>query len=465
MAERFTQLFHATDSLYGVGSPILIVAGVLLYDEGTGSVVAQLKFQNITEKPIKAVKIKLGLLDSGSRKLGEPLEYQYCLDLYAERDDEFGQKTAIILSDRTARSFSVSVIEVIFSDDSIWTGNEEPWNYTLKKSRLEELGDPELAVQYCIETTGYSECVPCVYKEYDLWRCACGVINHTDEKVCHSCGQELDFLLSFLDVGKLKAARDKRLQKEHEEEEALRIQRAKEAEEEKKRKEAEEERIATEKAAKAAVKQQVAQERMQAIQNGWKKIKKVLPIAVVLIGLVVAIAYFLSLHNDNSDYLYQATLDSYPGIVVSADDKEVLDEFIDAMVQTDIDSGMDKIMGDSNSSYNTPDINIQVEEVWFEYDSDLDMSDMHVKGRNASGQQLSVVTFNVDYLDKKGDIIGSCEAQYNGLVDDGQACTATEYMLDVIPDGVRIASGWVSDPQNNTTDFYMETPFVMDVDE
>ena len=64
MAERFTRLFQLGNDLYSDGSPVIICAGTLLNDTVTGSMIAQIKYQNITEKKIVAANGVQGVLES-----------------------------------------------------------------------------------------------------------------------------------------------------------------------------------------------------------------------------------------------------------------------------------------------------------------------------------------------------------------------------------------------------------------
>ena len=122
MTNRYSRLFTLPSALYATGSPVVIVAGALLKDNQTGKVLGQLKLRSISPKHIKAVKVCITTMDTAARILGEPIEYQY-LDLSVPRNTEFGQKTAISLPDAATRSFTVSVTEVVFSDNIIRNNN------------------------------------------------------------------------------------------------------------------------------------------------------------------------------------------------------------------------------------------------------------------------------------------------------------------------------------------------------
>lgn len=211
MSERYSKLFMLSTSLYAEGAPVVITAGALLKDNQTGRVLAQLKLQSISDKAIKAATVKLEPLDTIGKPLGEPVDFQY-LDLNVARDMEFGQKTPIALPDAAARGFKLSVASVFFADNTAWSASGAPWEPLSVPVPLEQaLGDVELAKQYRLQ---YGD--DCKYQfagEKDLWRCPCGALNHKSEPCCHKCQKEAA-VFAALDVGKLRASRDRRLETE-----------------------------------------------------------------------------------------------------------------------------------------------------------------------------------------------------------------------------------------------------------
>lgn len=286
MSERYSKLFALSENLYSVGAPVVIAAGALQKDSQTGKVFAQLKIRNIQDKTIKATTVKITPFDTVGKPLGGTVDYQY-LDLSAERDTDFGQKTPVILKEAATRSFSVSVLEVVFSDDSVWTTSNEAWEPFSPPVALETaLSDNELAKQYQVK---YGADCKCIFKrEKDLWRCACGAINHNSEKNCHSC-QRGAAALAALNMDELKADRDKRLAAEQ--------KKAAEA------KALEQKRIAV---AKAAAAEQA------------KKTKKIAmiaaPIVIVAIVAAVLISNFVKAQQEEA-----ARLDAYNAAVALAE--------------------------------------------------------------------------------------------------------------------------------------------------
>lgn len=208
MSERYSKLFALPENLYANGSPAVIAAGALLKDNQTGKVLAQLKLRNIGTKSIKAAKVCIHPLDTVGNPLGEENEYQY-LDLNADRDGEFGVKSPIALPDAATRSFSASVVEVVFGDNTVWKAEKTCWEPLSAPKTLESvLRDRELVKEYCLKFGADCKYYPEVQK--DLWYCACGELNRKEEESCHRCNKSASSLLS-VDLEALKKARDARI--------------------------------------------------------------------------------------------------------------------------------------------------------------------------------------------------------------------------------------------------------------
>lgn len=209
MSERYSRLYALPGSLYAETSPVIIVAGALLKDNGTGNVLAQLKLKSISNKNIKAVTVSVSAFDTFDAPLGEAVSYQY-LDMNAARGAEFGAKKAIFLPDATTRKFSAAVTSVAFADNSVWKASGAPWEpLPVRKDLLPMLdNDYELWVQYRIQYGRDCDYAPEAHK--DFWYCACGALNHQEEANCHSCGKSFDQLRS-VDLQQLRTERDERL--------------------------------------------------------------------------------------------------------------------------------------------------------------------------------------------------------------------------------------------------------------
>jgi tetratricopeptide (TPR) repeat protein len=283
MSERYSKLFTLPGNLYSTGSPVVVAAGSLLKDNQTGKVLVQLKIQNISEKTIKAAKVTISPLDTVGRLLGDCVNYQY-LDLKTNRDDFFGQKTAIPLPDSATRSFSVSVAEVAFSDNSVWSASEEPWEMLSSPTRLEEkLGwnEAELLKQYHLDHGSNRQYWPTEVK--DLWYCSCGVLNHKKESQCHSCGKSLEDQLA-VEIETLKAERDARLEREAEARE---------------RKAQEEKRQAEERAKREAKEKEERTKKQKSLVKNCS-IAAAAAVLVIVLGVLLTTKVIIPIHNYNS---------------------------------------------------------------------------------------------------------------------------------------------------------------------
>lgn len=254
MSERYTKLFSQEKPLYAEGSPVIIMAGALLLDNVGGNVLAQLKFKNVSPKTVKALTVSVTAKDTVGRVIGKPTVHQY-LDLNAERDAEFGQKTAISLPSENTRECEVRVLEAAFADNSVWTAPEGlSWEPLPKQTPLFP-NDAELLKQYRIEVNPAAKSELLTVK--DLWLCSCGAVNRAVENACHCC-ETASSAMKNADLSGLRERCDARLKEEREAA----------------AKAAEERRIAAEKAA--------------------KKTKKILSIAIPAVIAVIAIVIVLT---------------------------------------------------------------------------------------------------------------------------------------------------------------------------
>lgn len=210
MSERYIRLFSLPQNLYSAGAPVIIEAGALHKDSLTGKVIAQLKLRNIQNKVIKAATVRLSLMDTAGKPIGEA-DFNY-LDLSASREADFAQKIPVPLEDANTRAFSVKVKDVVYADNSTWTDNGAAWEPLTSARTLEDsLDDKELVNQFRIE---YGQ--TCKYEithDRDLWRCSCGRLNHESETACTSCGLTPE----SVDLEALTIRKDERLVLEQQE--------------------------------------------------------------------------------------------------------------------------------------------------------------------------------------------------------------------------------------------------------
>lgn len=199
MAERFERLFSLPNGLYKEGFPVVVIAGALLKDKETGSVVVQLKFQSLSEISIKALKVGLVAYDVSGKEIEGVSEYQY-LDLDISNGQEFGPQKAIMMPNEITRSFSINNISVVFIDGT--TKDIEDFIKELPKRRTltSVLKNQELVKQYQLETNDIACYVPQILS--DLYFCPCGSWN--SKAVCAKCGLEISRAATVYDIPMLE---------------------------------------------------------------------------------------------------------------------------------------------------------------------------------------------------------------------------------------------------------------------
>lgn len=216
MAERFEKLFDLPSNLYVEGSPLVISAGVLLKDTQTGKIITQIKFQNISGNTIKAVKISLDAFDVSGEVISGVEEYQY-LDLSVCNGAYFGSDKAIIMPNSNCRSIGIGEIVIIFSDNSLWSGNGKNYFSLQMPKKLQSDMGAELIKQYRIATT--AEAVYAPLKQSDYWICTCGTMNKGSS--CTKCHCAKDKVFSSYDMTILTHSMNIRLENERIERERI----------------------------------------------------------------------------------------------------------------------------------------------------------------------------------------------------------------------------------------------------
>ena len=189
MSERYSKIFFLQGKLYTQGSPVVIMAAALSKDNQSDLLIAQIKLQNISDKIIRVIKAELNLLDSLGRQIDPPITFDY-LDLSATRGSEFGQKTPIKITKSETRSFTVKIIEVGFSDGTIWQTNDGNWEQLPQQQAIFDLFGNEVTLNGFKSLFG-NEANLSLCEHRDLWCCTCGAINHKGEECCYKCNASL----------------------------------------------------------------------------------------------------------------------------------------------------------------------------------------------------------------------------------------------------------------------------------
>ena len=209
MAERFQRLFSLDSKLFANECPIIIEAGALQKDTESGAVLAQIKMRNLGEKAIASCKVSLKAFENNGNEVEGIPSFSY-LDLNAAKGKEFGSKVPVFLPDKTARSFSVDINEIVFEDGTVENYDDNEWRSLPKQTLLEEaISDPELRKQLSLEIGGRCSHYP--EKRDGFYLCACGAINKGEDATCYNCERSYETISPWLDTELLSQKAKQRL--------------------------------------------------------------------------------------------------------------------------------------------------------------------------------------------------------------------------------------------------------------
>ena len=126
MSERYTKRFTLPQQIAreDLHAPVVVVAGGLLFDNQSGSALAQVKYQNISAKSIKSITVNISAWDSGGTSISGVSAFTYT-GLVAAPGAFFGDKVPVIMTDNNAHAFAVDIIAVVFSDGTTWNKHSQ----------------------------------------------------------------------------------------------------------------------------------------------------------------------------------------------------------------------------------------------------------------------------------------------------------------------------------------------------
>lgn len=123
MSEKYELVFETSESVYTANSPVIFLSGALFKHVKTNEIVTQLKFQNISKKIIKAVKIEIVAIDSFGEQINGISDFAY-IDLNISTGKQWGENVAIKMPNASVRSVDINLKQIIFNDGSIWNNTE-----------------------------------------------------------------------------------------------------------------------------------------------------------------------------------------------------------------------------------------------------------------------------------------------------------------------------------------------------
>ena len=274
MQASYVQVYTMQGNLFSPGAPVVIVSGALIQDTQTGQPFAQLVLENIGPVPIVSMKLALKGLDPADRPLTEEMEH-FLLDLNAPRGAQFAGNSLFPMPHPAVRSFSFRILEIIFADKTIWSGEDCQWSPLPASRTLEAvLGDEELIKQYRLEYGQNCLYAPVMLDE--VYLCSCGAVNRHQHSCAH-CGASPSALSDAL-ITRLREKTELRLEQEAQQAEQLRQLQAEQ-----------QKQLEEEQARKAEQRQKKKEENAAKWAKAKKKILRTAIWSVVAVVLVFAL--------------------------------------------------------------------------------------------------------------------------------------------------------------------------------
>ena len=200
MSEKYSIVQHEKRLFWLQDCPVLLHSYALTKNNTNNSIFLQCKFENIADKPIKAMNIAVKCSDVSHQELANVDNFPY-LDIDVQPYMLFADKTPVALPDNTTRNVRIIPLKVIFSDDTTWENTFER-AYELaeyEQQPISSLG--ELADQYkrdlhkiCTDSEKHNY-LPANVNGFTV--CGCGKVVLPDTQYCASCGVDFSKLFAI----------------------------------------------------------------------------------------------------------------------------------------------------------------------------------------------------------------------------------------------------------------------------
>lgn len=142
MPARYQVLQHEKKPYWLANCPLLMTSHALTKDTTNNTVFLQCKFENLSNKRIKALSIRVQCYDVTNQLLAAVDSFTY-LDINIATAKSFGDQTPVPLPDRDTRAFHIIPQKIVFDDNSIWeNADNQPFVLAeYEQKRISSLGD------------------------------------------------------------------------------------------------------------------------------------------------------------------------------------------------------------------------------------------------------------------------------------------------------------------------------------
>ena len=192
---RYQIIQQYRSKIWQVDSPVILIASNLLYDRLSSHFFAQAKFQNISDKTIASMSVKVSSFNDTHIKV-EETEFVY-VGLEAGIDSFFADKSPLQLQKDGIRQISIQICWVEFADLTRWRAKTPIQFEEIPEQRmLKSLLNNDKQYRFFVKETGCEQAKELVMNP-NYWICCCGALNGSEHTSCRKCGRDLSLLKRF----------------------------------------------------------------------------------------------------------------------------------------------------------------------------------------------------------------------------------------------------------------------------
>lgn len=192
VAEKYSILKHDIEEMIVPGGPIIVKAKAITRNNVDRTLLIQCKFQNISDKTINGMRIKIRIKDLYDK--AETFDFDYTF-VNARKLELFGSDTPIPVSSESASSVDVFIEKVVFDDNTEWTNCDKKELVKIPSRKLVSSKlDNDLYQYYRKEIGKYTQAnvayIP--FESFGAVFCGCGCTYRESFEKCPVCGMSYE---------------------------------------------------------------------------------------------------------------------------------------------------------------------------------------------------------------------------------------------------------------------------------
>lgn len=199
--------FFKECDLFDISCPVLIKSWDLLKDSA-GSIYLKVRFENIEQSAIQAIKGVVSAYNSFGDRLEDPCaDFNFIFQDINLACGEGVKDRTISLPWRDARDIKITISQILQNDNRVWSSTQSVYSKILiKKETISGYklfaGEDAKNLFFLIENG---------------WMCVCGTPNVLSNLVCRHCGRNLEYLQqNYSDRDEVNKKCERAIQKENE---------------------------------------------------------------------------------------------------------------------------------------------------------------------------------------------------------------------------------------------------------